>query len=139
MSGGLDGLPERDQPVGVVRPDAVAGVEEQARRIRAGVPQTVAEVLDGANHRRAVRVEQVADLEVDRFQRTSHQFGVVGRVGQWRHMRVGAVADHQRDALLGGGGPGRCGEAQRQGGNRPADCLGDVQRPSFPIPQASSP
>jgi hypothetical protein len=63
-------------------------------------------------------VLEVADLEPDRFERRLDVAGVVDRIRE-RRLFVGAVSDHQRQALAGSGRRRRGDQCQEQ---REAEC-----------------
>ena len=91
---------DRDQPVLAADLHAVAGKEHHRdlgpARALAELEQCTPHVVEGgisdAAHRKAQALERRRDVA-----------GVVGRIGQHRHVAIGAVADHQGDAGLGVG------------------------------------
>ncbi len=70
-----------------------------------GALDLAAEALDCDVHRRLVEIELGAaadQSEAEARQRLGHQGGIVARIVEPRHVLVGGIADHQRDAPFGG-------------------------------------
>ena len=89
---------DRQQIIGAVHRDAVAGIEEHRD---VGAFRLLAEVEQLFRHLVAGEVGPFHDLEADIAQELGHRLGVDRRVRQRRHVLVGAVADHEGDALVG--------------------------------------
>jgi len=78
----------------------VAGIKEQ-RDIGAFGP--LAEVQKLLGHLVAGEVGALHHVEADIAQQRGHRLGVDRRIRKRRHILVGAVADHEGDALVGQG------------------------------------
>jgi len=91
---------DRQQIVGAVDRDAVAGIEEQ-RDI--GAFRLLAEFEQLFRHPVAAEVGAFHHLEADIAQHPGYRPGVDRRVGQGCDIPVGAVADHEGDPLVGEG------------------------------------
>ena len=81
----------------------MAGIEEQ-RDI--GAFGLLAELEQFFRHLVAAEVGAFHDVETDIAQHLGHRLGVDGWIGQRGDILVGAVADHEGDALVGEGGVG---------------------------------
>ena len=88
---------DRQQVVGAVNSDAVAGIEEH-RDVGALGP--LAEVEQLFRHLVAGEVSAFDDLETDIAQDLGHRLGVDRRVRKLRGILVGSVAGHEGDALV---------------------------------------
>ena len=95
---GFDVGVDRQQVVGAADRDAVAGVEEHGD---VGALRALAEIEQLLGHLVAGEVGAFDDLEADIAQRGGHRLGVHRRVRKLGHVLVGAVADHEGDALVG--------------------------------------
>jgi hypothetical protein len=89
---------DRQQVVGAVDGDAVAGIEEHGD---VGTLGLLAELEQLGCHRVAAEVGAFDDLEADIAQHPGHRLGVDRRVRKRRDAPVGGVADHEGDALVG--------------------------------------
>ena len=101
----------RNQVVGAVHLDAVAGVIDHGD---IGIARAVGEVAQRAAGlgRRQV-VAGIDDVEAGVLQRRRDHRAVVDRVRKRRHVLVGGIAEHQRHALF---GKGRLAHQQQRGG-----------------------
>ena len=79
----------------------MAGVVDQRDAGRRGPAQ---EIENRPAHADIVEVGRADHREADVAQRRRHGAGVVGRIGQGGSLFVGAVADHQGDAVAGTAG-----------------------------------
>ena len=77
---------------------AMAAVVEQRN---VGGRGGLGEFGDRALHARLIEIDAERDLEAEGLQFRGDVPGVVGRIGERRHVAIGAVADHQGDARLG--------------------------------------
>ena len=75
------------------------GVEENAG---IGVGQRTGEVAHLQVEGPLVEVEPEQHLDADLFQRGRHVGGIVGGIGERARVRIGRIADDQRDAFLRG-------------------------------------
>jgi hypothetical protein len=98
---------DRQQIVGAVDGDAVAGIEEQRD---VGAFGLLAKLEQPLRHLVAGEVSAFHDVETDIAQELGHRLGIDRRIGKRRHVLVGAVADHEGDALV---GEGRIGAEQK--------------------------
>ena len=89
---------DRHQIIAAVDLHAVAGVVDHRHLRPRGIAQ---EIADRRLHRRAVEVDAFGHHEADVAQALCHRARIVGRIGQRPDMRIGAVADHQRNAPAG--------------------------------------
>ena len=89
---------DRQQVVGAIHGDAVAGIEEH-RDIGAFGPLAEVEQLFG--HLVAGKVGAFDDVETDIAQNLGDRLGVDRRVRKRRYIPIGAVADHEGDTLVG--------------------------------------
>ena len=94
---------DRHHIIGAVEGDAVAGIKEQ-RDI--GALGLLAEFKQPLRHLVAGEVGAFDDVEADIAQNLGHRLGIDRRVGKCGHVLVGAVADHEGDALVGLGDGG---------------------------------
>ena len=102
---------DRDQVVGAVDLDAVAGVVDHGD---VGIARAVGEIAQHPPHlERAEIVPRHHDVEAGLLERVGHQRRIVGGIGEPRHVLIGGIADHQRHALA---GKGRSAGEQQQGG-----------------------
>ena len=100
--GGLCVRVDRDEVVDPIRLSSVACVEEESHGGGAGGLQALAIALEGGLHGPAVGVSDELDTEAEGAEALGDQRGVARRVCQLPARRaVGAVADHEGDALLG--------------------------------------
>ena len=107
---------DRDQIIGAVHLDAVAGVIDHGD---IGIAGAVGEIAQRAPRlgRRQI-VAGIDDIEAGILQRRGDRGAVIDRIGQRRDVLIGGIADHQRHALL---GPGRLAHRQQRcGGKRPS-------------------
>ncbi|MGY3530642.1 hypothetical protein ACVISU_003410 [Bradyrhizobium sp. USDA 4452] len=93
---------DRHQIIRAAHLDAMAGVIEQ-RHI--GAHQLAAEALDRGIETGLVEVDlglPADQRKAEPLQRAGHELCIVLRVLQPRHVLIGRIADHQRNALVGG-------------------------------------
>ena len=89
----------------------MSGIEDHRLVGRLGF---IAELDQGAPEAVIVEVGQMLDLEAEPLQRSRHVAGVIHRIGERRHKAVLAIANDQRDLVVGMGRTG--GETAEQGG-----------------------
>jgi hypothetical protein len=74
---------------------AVPGIEEQAD---VGLVEHAGEFFNGARELLLIEIDAELDLEAEGLERLRHIGGVIAGIAQRSRLRVGGIADHQRDA-----------------------------------------
>ena len=110
---------DRRQVIAAVDLHAVTGVVDHRHLRPRGIAQ---EVADRHLHRRAIEVGAFGHYEADVAQAFCHRARIIGRIGQRPDTRIGAVADHQRDAPYAFSGGLRALALLRCGGRGWARC-----------------
>ena len=103
---------DRHQIVDASELHGVAAVIEQRH---VGLARGASEFDGGVLHLGLVEIDADDGLEADAFQRSYHVLGIVARIGKLGGIGIGAIANDQRNALLGERRRGPCDERDGRG------------------------